>query len=379
MPFNPGDTILGKYRVESWLGVGTFTDVYQVTNLHLQAVRAIKVLREDEPLPPNVTAQGFFNHFRREVNLVQKLTASRSHANLIELYEANQNGNMPLIERDYAPGGSLTEHIKKTRSRGKLMPISDVVNIGLQVADGLSILHGREVVHRNLKPSNILFDPLGTAKISDLYIAQVPAGLSMEFQQVQALPIPGPLGYMSPEQIRGGHKLKPSSDVYSLGAILFEALTGYNYGKLKPGILVSELRSEVPKWLDELILQMLSKTADKRPYDGAVVAALLRADLDRLTGGPKEVAHAEGEFKSLESMIEEPKESGQRPPGKQGVQRPLAGSFSVPNVQTKSAEGGIWQFFVDLLSLIVSHPLILTFVAILLLVALWILMKVAYH
>ncbi len=88
MPYNPGEIILGKYRVESWLGVGTFTDVYQVTNLHLQLVRTIKVLREDEPLPPNVTAENFLNHFKREVKLYKKLTASRSHANLIEVYEA---------------------------------------------------------------------------------------------------------------------------------------------------------------------------------------------------------------------------------------------------------------------------------------------------
>jgi serine/threonine protein kinase len=342
-------------------------------------VRAIKVLREDEPLPPNVTAQGFSNHFTREVKLVQKLTTSRSHAHLIEVYAADLDGNMPLIERDYAPGGSLAEHIQKARSRGKLMPISDVVKIGLEVADGLSILHAREVVHRNLKPSNILFDPLGTAKISDLYIAQVPAGLSMELQQVQALPIPGPVGYMCPEQIRGGHKLKPSADVYSLGAILFEALTGYSYGKLKAGIHVSELRSEVPKWLDELILQMLSRTADQRPYDGAIVAALLRADLDRLAGEPKEVAHAEGEYKPPESMEGAPKQFDQRPPGRQGVQRPLSGSFSVPAAQTKSAEGGIWQFFVNMLLTIVGHPVLLTFIAILLLIALWIFLKVVYQ
>ena len=379
MPYNPGDTILGKYRIESWLGVGTLTDVYQVTNLHLQTVRAIKVVREDEPLPPNVTLQGFSNHFKREVKLVQKLTASRSHANLIEVFAADQNGSIPLIERDYAPGGSLAEHIQKTRSRGKLMPIAEVVKFGLDVADGLSILHAREVVHRNLKPSNILFDPLGTAKISDLYIAQVPAGLSMELQQVRALPIPGPVGYMSPEQIRGGHKLKPSADVYSLGAILFEALTGHNYGKLKAGIQVSELRPEVPKWLDDLILQMLSKTADKRPYDGAVVAALLRADLDRLAGEPKEVAHAEGEYKPPEATAEWVKQLSQQPPGKQGAQRPLSGSFSVPATQTRRAEGGVWQFIVDLLSLIVAHPILLTFIAVLLLITLWILLQVVYR
>lgn len=379
MPYNPGDNILGKYRVESWLGVGTFTDVYQVINLQLQTARAIKVVREDEPLPPNVTLQGFSNHFKREVKLVQRLTVSRSHANLIEVYAADQDGSVPIIERDYAPGGSLAELIQKARSRGKLMPIAEVVKVGLDVADGLSILHAREVVHRNLKPSNILFDPLGTAKISDLYIAQVPAGLSMELQQVQALPIPGPVGFMSPEQIRGGHKLKPSSDVYSLGAILFEALTGTSYSKLKPGTSVSELRSEVPKWLDELILQMLSKTVDKRPYDGAVVAALLRADLDRLAGEPKEVAHAEGEYKPPETVDEVPKQFAQHPPGKQGAQRPLSGSFSVPATQTKSAEGGVWQFIVDLLSLIVAHPILLTFIAVLILITLWIFLQVAYR
>lgn len=378
MPYNPGDTILGKYRIESWLGVGTFTDVYQVNNLHLQQVRTIKVLREDEPLPPNVSAKNFFNHFTREVKLYQKLTASRSHANLIEVYEADLYGSVPLIERDFAPGGNLAEHIKKARSRGKLMPIADVVKIGLDIADGLSILHAREVVHRDLKPSNILFDPLGTAKISDLYLAQVPAGLSMDLPQVQSLSIPGPVGYMSPEQVRGGHKLKPSADVYSLGVILFEALTGYNYSKFKAGTYVSELRSQVPKWLDELILQMLSRTADKRPYDGAVLAALLRADLDRLAGEPKEVAHVEGEFKSLESMAGEAKEFPQRPPGKQGAQRPLSGSFSVPAAQAQRADGGIWQFFIDLLALIVAHPLLLTFIAVLLLITLWILIRVVY-
>lgn len=378
MPYNPGDNILGKYKVEEWLGVGTFTDVYRVTSLGMREAHVLKVLREEAQLPGGATPEGFSDCFKREVKLVARLIASRSHANLIEVYDSDLIGSLPFLERDLAPGGSLAEKIQDARNRGKLLPLSDVVKMGLEVADGLSILHAREVVHRNLKPSNILFDALGTAKISDLYLAQVPAALSMELPQCQPLPLPGPVGYMSPEQASARHKLKPSSDVYSLGAVLFEALTGYNYKNLKPSTHVLELRSEIPEWLDELIAQMLSRSPDKRPWDGAVVAAKLRADLDRLAGEPKEVVQAEGEIKPLQAAPGAPKEFTYNPPGSQGSSSRLSGSFTISSEVAKSERSSVFQFVLDFLALLVRHPIILTVIAFLLLVALWFVLQFVY-
>ena len=105
----------------------------------------------------------------------------------------------------------------------------------------------------------------------------------MRSQLSQPTPHPGTPGYMSPEQERTGHYLRPSSDVYALGLVLFEMLTGRNYYHVEPGTVVSELHDGVPTLLDELVASMLAQLPEKRPWDGKKVAKLLNDDMKKFT------------------------------------------------------------------------------------------------
>ena len=133
------------------------------------------------------------------------------------------------------------------------------------MADGLAAIHALDVVHRDLKPSNILFDAQGRAKIADLGLAQVPGGPSMRSRLSQSAPHPGTPAYMSPEQINTSEHLSPASDVYALGAVLFEVLTGRLLRNIKPGTPAQSLRADTPEWLDELLVKMLTKDYEARP------------------------------------------------------------------------------------------------------------------
>ena len=178
---------------------------------------------------------------------------------------------------EYAPGGNLAERIHKSRQNGQPILVEEAVSIAIEVAAGLAPLHDRDIIHRDLKPSNILFDDKGHAKVADLGLAQVPGGPSMRSRLSQAAPHPGTPAYMSPEQETPPYRLlTPPSDIFALGVVLFEMLTGRNYKILKSGTQAGHLRQDVPGWLDDLLSGMLSENPKERPWDGKEVGDLLR-------------------------------------------------------------------------------------------------------
>ena len=177
---------------------------------------------------------------------------------------------------EYASGGSLAARLQKARESGGRLAVEQALRIAAEIAEGLSALHEHDYVHRDLKPSNILFDEQGQARVADLGLTQVPGGPSLRSQLSEPRPHPGTPGYMSPEQENSGRLLKPPSDVYALGLVLFEMLTGRNYSLLKPGTRAASLRKDLPQALDDLLAKMLAKSPDDRPWDGAEAAGLLR-------------------------------------------------------------------------------------------------------
>jgi serine/threonine protein kinase len=145
-----------------------------------------------------------------------------------------------------------------------------------------------DIVHRDLKPSNILFDKQGHAKVADLGLAQLPGGYSQRSQLSTPDPHPGTPAYMSPEQENGRSYLTPASDVYALGLVLFEALTGRVYRSQRQGTLVGSLRSDVPGWLDELLVRMLAQNPLERPWDGKEMETLLLQGMKGEEAGRKQ-------------------------------------------------------------------------------------------
>ncbi len=271
MTFTPGDILLGKYRIDRFIGAGAFAEVYQATHLRLNAVYALKVLRRDESGLGSSEYGRWVERFRQEA----RLGAGLKSAYIVPVYDYEEQDDLLILRMDYLPGGSLADRLQKLKDQGRQMPVDEAVRIALETAQGLAMMHDRDVVHRDVKPSNILFAADGRALVADLGLAQMPGGASMRSVLSQAISHPGTPAYMSPEQVRSNEHLTSSSDVYALGAVLFEMLTGRVYKSQKPGTSVQALRADTPDWLAEVMGRMLAKVPEDRLWDGGEAAAAL--------------------------------------------------------------------------------------------------------
>ena len=275
--FQPNDIILnGKYKIEKQLGAGAFGEVYLVTNTILGVLQAIKVAHRAIPGFGSTRFEEAFGRFRQEADLGKRL----SHPNLIKIFELIEDDQGLYLIMEYAPGGNLADRLYELRKNNEMLPIDNAVEIMKQLSSGLAVLHNKlePVVHRDLKPSNILFDQNGNPKIADFGLAQIPHGLSQRSRLGSiAMQHPGTPMYMSPEQENSLVILRPVSDVYSLGLIFFELLTGVNYKMQRPGTLVTSFRQEVPEKLSRLLSSMLAEDPNQRPWDGAEVLAALES------------------------------------------------------------------------------------------------------
>jgi raffinose/stachyose/melibiose transport system substrate-binding protein len=273
--FSENDIILKNYRIEKSIGQGAFGEVYLATHLGLNGKRAVKVLLRDEVGIGSVEYDEYRNRFRQESQLMEWF----NHPNIIRVYDFQEEDNTLFLIMEYASGGSLKQKLDDIRNKNGRFDVTGVVELGIDVAEGLTVMHKRDVIHRDLKPSNILFDAEGHAKVADLGLAQVPGGASLRSQLSLPKAHPGTPMYMSPEQEISGVYLRPSSDIYSLGLILFECFTNRSYKNIRPGTHIRELVPEVPEWFDALLLRMLSDSPKERPWDGTETAEELRKGL----------------------------------------------------------------------------------------------------
>jgi len=283
--FPLGSILLGKYRLEEELGRGAFGVVYRATHLKLQASRAIKILARNTSGMGKERYAEMARRFRQEAQVGAKF---EGHPHLIHVYEFEEDedeGILALV-MEYAPGGSLAQRLENEGA----LPVDEAVRIAREVALGLAALHQADIVHRDIKPSNILFDAQGRAKVADLGLAQVPHGPSRRSRLSMGINHPGTPHYMSPEQRDSPAPLRPSSDVYALGAVLFEMLTGRQYAIQPLDTRVRDLRPEVPQWLDDLTSLMLASDPKIRPQNGQEVARLLAEKGRRTEQRPRQKA-----------------------------------------------------------------------------------------
>jgi len=272
----PSGTILfEKYRIEKSIGTGGFAEVYLATHLHLNAPRALKVLTREGEVTTGVLGK-VAQRFRLEAQLGARF-AQEPHVVRVFDFEWDPDQGLLVLVMEYLPGGSLKDRLRQAREQGmKGLSVEDVTRTAYHAALGLAALHQIELVHRDVKPSNILYDAEGRAKIADLGVAQVPHGLTQRTEMGSTAPQhPGTPEYMSPEQENTVGYLRPASDIYSLGVTLFEALTLRKYKNLRPGTRLTQLRPDVPSWLDDIIARMLSESYKSRPWDGSELARLL--------------------------------------------------------------------------------------------------------
>ena len=210
----PGTTLLGgKYRVERLLGQGAFGQVYLATHLALKVQRALKILRRGSPNLGSTEFIQYRGRFELEAQLGAQLNSPSPNPHLLQVFEFWQESDLLALEMEYAPGGSLAERIRAARDREQFIPLEQVLAWTNDAALGLAALHRKDLVHRDVKPSNLLLDAEGHIKLADLGLVQTP--YSRLSRSDADLPNhPGTVEYMPPEQ-RPPHTdpLRPPADI----------------------------------------------------------------------------------------------------------------------------------------------------------------------
>lgn len=203
-----GRTLNRRYKIQSLIGTGGMAAVYLAKDLILDRLVAIKVLRLD--FRQNDDSM---RRFRREALSATQLT----HPNIVGVYDVGQSQEMNYIVMEYVEGTDLKDYV---RQKGALHPI-EAVRIMMQIVSAIAAAHQNRIIHRDIKPQNILIDKEGNVKITDFGIAVALSDTSL----TQTNTLLGSVHYLSPEQARGG-MATIQTDIYALGIVLYELLTG---------------------------------------------------------------------------------------------------------------------------------------------------------
>src|SRR5437763_2421211 len=204
-----GDLIAGRFELEELVEHGGMSSVYKGRDRMLERNVALKVLH-----PHFGEDAEYVERFRREARAVAQL----SHPNIVTVIDRGASDGHQFIVFEYVEG----ENLKQMLGRSGPLPVRRAIELAIQVADALAFAHAHDLVHRDVKPQNILIDAAGDAKVTDFGIAR---SLDVEHGVTETGTVLGTSNYLSPEQA-AGQPVTPATDVYSLGVVLYELLTG---------------------------------------------------------------------------------------------------------------------------------------------------------
>ena len=279
-----GQTI-SHYRIVEQLGAGGMGVVYKAQDSRLDRAVALKFLPEKLAQQPQA-----LERFRREARAASAL----NHPGICTIYDIGEQDGRAFIAMEFIDGETLRSHI-----HGKPLPLEEVLELGIQIAEALEAAHAEGIIHRDIKPANIFVTKRGRAKVLDFGLAKACSqrnhrgdadsdGESPDSNSIVGI-ISGTPSYMSPEQVRGDG-LDPRTDIFSLGLVLYEMATGrqaFGGGTggiiieavlTRPPVSVRSINPDIPPRLEEIIDKALHKDRDQRYQH----AADLRADLQRL-------------------------------------------------------------------------------------------------
>lgn len=285
----PGHLVSGRYEIRSLLGTGGYAAVYLALDRNLRCDVALKILRRDRSSPAALA------RFRREVTVARDAVSSH----LVRVFDLNTDEEGSYLTMEVMRGGSLRQRLLQ----GPLA-VQDAVLIATEILEGLGALHGLKIVHRDLKPENVLFDEESHVKLGDFGLARY-----LDDDRSRATitgAIVGTTDYLSPEQALG-RDASNQSDLYALGMVLYEMLTGdlpFKKGSSLGTILarvradapyVRKKRRDVPLWLATVINRLLQRDPRRR-YNTAEQALTAirskRPDLRSFISVPKVAALA---------------------------------------------------------------------------------------
>lgn len=271
-----------RYRIERPLGQGGMATVYLAHDEELDRPVALKILAE------NLAGDATFRvRFEREARLAARL----SHPNVVRVFDVGERDGRPFIVMEYVEGDTLADEL----GRHGTLPPDRAVDLALQICSGLEAAHASGLVHRDVKPRNLLLRPDGVLKIADFGIAR--AAESTRLTEIGT--ILGTAAYLAPEQAEGA-EATPAADLYSVGAVLYELLTGrvpYTATSLvellaKQQAGVPAPIAGVPAWLELAVIRCLEPDPLERPASAGELAGELAVapaptiPLERGASGP---------------------------------------------------------------------------------------------
>ena len=309
-----GRTINGRYRLESLLGDGGMGTVYRAYDLNLDRQVAIKLMHAHFARRAE---------FRARLNQEAKTAAQLDHPSVVGIYDFGDSDDGLFIAMEYVDGGSLRDHLRRLQRMQKFLPMVQSLQIVAQIADALDYAHQRGIVHRDVKPGNILLKRLNRpdepgeqpfrATLTDFGLVKLQEGVSL----TQSGATLGTPTYMSPEQC-AGKSIDGRSDLYSLGIALYElvtnrlpftfqslseALSAHTKGEMH--VPAGDLRNDVPPLIDTILARTLAKEPENRYSRGAEMAGALRSAMVALSGAPTQVMVRE-ELDILDRVSEPP-------------------------------------------------------------------------
>src|SRR2546421_2866666 len=265
-----GTTLSGRYRLEARIGAGGMSTVYRALDGTLQRQVAIKLMNREVSSDSDQ-----LERFRREARAVAQL----SNPHIVGVIDAGEDDGRPYIVLEYVEGETLKDRIRRM---GRL-PIAEAVVYAIEIARALGAAHARHIIHRDVKPQNVLIDEEGSAKVTDFGIARTleEDGLTADGRVL------GTTDYVSPEQALG-QPVTGQSDLYSLGVVLYEMLTGEVpfKGENQVAVAMKHVREDLPDVqsrrpeISAALAQVVDAATAKRVEDRYADDAELIADLE---------------------------------------------------------------------------------------------------